>query len=361
MQIYFDNAATTPPLPNLSGNFFGNPSSPHSLGRAAERELFTARQFFAKTFKCNTSNIFFTSGGTESNNIALIGYALAHQRKNLTIMAQPWEHPSILQPLKYIKDNGLAEVLIAPYDNWNLCTTENRLAAISHVNHETGDINDISSIAKSLNNTKIMVDGVQGFCKEEIDLTPVDIYTFSAHKCHGPTGIGGLMSKTKLTPLLYGGDQEGTLRPGTENVQGIMAMVTAVQYIRENKTNHHSYVATIKAKLEELTQELPGIVINTAGNKLSPYILNMSFLGLKGETLVHLLSERSVYASMGAACRSRKNIKSTLEVMGFPPEVANSAVRFSFSHLNTLAEATTAKDIIIECVTRLRKMLGVKI
>ena len=364
MKIYFDNAATTPPLQPLPESLLGNPSSPHAIGIATERKLTAARETIAEIINCSPSAIIFTSGGTESNNLALIGFALANHRKDVTFMAQPWEHPSILEPLKFIKNQGLANVVISPYEAWHSIDAPIRLAAISHVNHETGDINDIFSMTAALKKdnplTTVLVDGVQGFCKETANLSNIDMYTFSAHKCHGPTGMGGLMARNKvrLVPLLYGGGQENKLRAGTENVSGILQMANNAKQCWKNQAKNHRHVAEIKSKLMELTNELPNVTINSKRDA-SPYILNMSFLGIKGEIMVHLLSEKGVYVSMGAACRSRKNTKTALETMSFSSEVANSAIRFSFSHLNTMEEAITAKDIIADSATQMRRMLGV--
>jgi len=364
MKIYFDNAATTPVLPFTQTNIFGNPSSPHNLGIDAERKLTHARQMFSKYLNCAPRELIFTSGATESNNLALIGFALANQRKKATFMAEPWEHPSVLEPLKFIKDQNLGNVIISPHEEWIKCSADIRLAAISHVNHEIGTINDISTIAAKLKmdnmRTTVLADGAQGFCKESTNLSHVDMYSFSAHKSHGPTGVGGLIvsSKTRLVPLVYGGGQENNLRAGTENVSGILHFLETAQHLWETQTENSKHVAKIKLILEEISNELPDVTVNIKKDSVSPYILNMSFIGLKGETLIHLLSERGVFASMGAACRSRKNTKSALEIMGFPPEQASSAIRFSFSHLNTMEEAIAAKAIIIDCVTQLRKMLG---
>ena len=345
MKIYYDNASTTLTLP-YSAEFFGNPSSPHALGISAERELTTARQTIAGILECKPGEILFTSGGTESNNLALIGFAMAIRRENFTFFAQPWEHPSILQPLDYIKKQGLANVVLAPHSQWH--SSGPCFAAISHVNHETGDINDVQNIAKSLkqNATRviIMVDGVQGFCKHKIDFSNIDMYSFSAHKCHGPTGVGGLVLRNNLriAPLLHGGGQENKLRPGTENVNGIRHMVK----IAKTLTGIPNGAEKVKSIIMELANELPNVYVNTMTNNDSSYILNMSFTGIKGEPFVHLLSEKGLYASMGAACQSRKNTKTALEIMGFSKERAQSAVRFSFSCLNTPEEAIAAKEII---------------
>lgn len=360
MKIYFDNAATTPPLHGLINHdvFFGNASSAHGFGRSAERELMGARHFFAQELSCREADVYFTSGGTESNNIALIGYALAQRNKGLIMMAQPWEHPSIIEPLKFIRDNKLADVLIAPTQRWNYSPDRNRLAIFSQVNHETGDMVDLHDISQTYFGAKIMIDGVQGFGKEHANLSQVDIYTFSAHKCHGPVGVGGLSSKVRLVPLFYGGSQEGKLRPGTENVHGILAMAAAAQYACKHRGAHLAHVSAIKAKMAELAKELEGVTINAISNSVSPYILNMSFEGTRGEILVHQFSERGLFASMGAACSRSSKITPLLETMGKPKDIAASAIRFSFSHQNTMEEAEAAKIIVTECVTSLRRMFA---
>ncbi|MCL1787578.1 MAG: aminotransferase class V-fold PLP-dependent enzyme, partial [Defluviitaleaceae bacterium] len=267
-----------------------------------------------------------------------------------------------LEPLKFIEAQGLAKVLVAPYEKWRDCLSPFRLAAISQVNHETGDINDIHNMSTALKKenpqTVVLVDGVQGFCKEATNLSNVDMYSFSAHKCHGPAGVGGLVVRQhiRLTPLLYGGGQENKLRPGTENIAGICQTAQVTNILSRQQQKNHQHVTNINATLKTLATDLPDVTINTTPHA-SPYILNMSLLGLRGEVLVHLLSDKGIYVSMGAACRSRKNTKTTLEVMGFEPDVARAAIRFSFSHLNTIEEAVAAKKIIADAVTQLRHTL----
>ena len=172
-------------------------------------------------------------------------------------------------------------------------------------------------------------------------------------------GVGGLLvrGRTRLSPLFHGGGQERGLRPGTENVNGIVQMAEVATMLSKSLRSNHDHVAQIKAEIAALATDLPDVFINVRTSETSPYILNMSFLGINGETLVHLLSEKGIYASMGAACRSRKRESSLLEVMGFSRERAQTAVRFSFSHLNTLEEAATARAVITECVMQLRRML----
>ena len=365
--IYFDNAATTATIG--SPQIFHNPSSPHALGIKAERALRDARKAMAAslamTNKHSTANktintcpefeeIIFTSGGTESNNLAILGYVLSKQRCGTKLIYSSDEHPSILAPIRFAIERGWASAN---------GTGEASLVSVSHVNHETGDINDIGRIASETKKNNpfavIHVDGAQGFCKELICLQDVDLYTFSGHKCHGPVGTGGLWVKKgiRLTPLLHGGGQEGKLRSGTENVAAIVQMAEAAHTMAQNISANHMHVAKIKAIMQSLRDVLPDVHENCLSSDVSPYILNMSFLGVKGEILVHALSEKGIFVSMGAACNSRKRTQSSLELMGFTPEIAQSAIRFSFSPFNTLAEAEQSHGIIASTIKRLREVI----
>ncbi|MCL2577064.1 MAG: cysteine desulfurase [Defluviitaleaceae bacterium] len=362
--IYFDNAATTPPFSAPETSFvFGNASSPHSLGITAERFLNSARKEMAKIFSCRENEIIFTSGGTESNNLALLGFALANKRQNIRIFSAPWEHPSVLEPIRFANELGFAEAIILSDFN-KIISHEVCLVSLSQVSHETGDIFNVSEIAATLKkkNPKIIihVDGVQGFCKESLDFANIDMYSFSGHKIHGASGVGGLFVRNgiRLLPILHGGGQENGIRAGTENICGILQTVSAAAQLHVFRDENYLRVSAIKSEIAELKHLLPDVFENSLTKETSPYILSLSFIGIKGETLVHLLSEKGIYVSMGAACRSRKKQKSLLETMGFSKERAESAVRFSFSHLNTVEEASIVKEIIIDCVSQMRRVLG---
>lgn len=356
--IYFDNAATSPPI-NIP-QLFHNPSSPHALGINAERALRDARKKIAAILgSTDPDEVIFTSGGTESNNLAILGYALANSRQNINLISTPHEHPSILAPIKFAYERNWG----TPHTKLVIPTTGPALVSISHVNHETGDINDINAIASDIKKIKpgaaIHIDGAQGFGKESVCLQNIDMYSFSGHKFHGPMGVGGLWIKKgiRLTPLQHGGGQENNMRSGTENVPAIVQMAIAAESACQNFTNNHTHVAQLNSIIRNLKSDLKDVTVNNLGGETSPYILNMSFLGVKGEVLVHALSEKGVYVSMGAACRSRKRAKPALELMGFAPEVAQSAIRFSFSPINTIEEATHAREIIFDLVKQFRKLM----
>ncbi len=352
--IYFDNAATT--------DVYGNPASPHALGVKAERAVRTASQKIAGLIGCREEEIIYTSGGTESNNLALLGAAEALGKRGGLILTTPYEHPSVLEPLRYLKSKGVFEVIERPVSLWQDYLGQNcALASCFHVNHETGDINDlgkIASLVKGANSKTIFhVDGAQGFCKTAMPLNTVDLYSFSSHKFRGPAGMGGLIIKrgTPIKPLMFGGGQQGALRPGTLNVPGIIETAEAVEAAFNGLKELSEQAEKVKNILASLTAVLKDVFINSVSSDVSPFILNLSFMGVKGETLVNALSARGVYASMGAACRSGKKGASPLELMGFEKERAESAVRFSFWK-NTPTEAEAAREEIIKCVTALRNV-----
>jgi cysteine desulfurase len=355
--ICFDNAATTDAV--------GNPSSPHWLGINAERQLNAATSKIATLIGCRPDEIIYTSGGTESNNLSIIGAAASLAHKGGVILTTPGEHPSVTEPLRYISDGGKFSIIEAPVNRWlDYLNDDVVFASCTHVNHETGDINNLGqvvSIIKGYNSKIILhIDGAQGFCKEPASLSGIDLYSFSAHKFHGPPGVGGLFVKrgTVLKPSLYGGGQQRGLRPGSINMPGVLAMSDAIEASYRDMTERRQHVLNIKNVMQDITNELPDVFLNAEGPQVSPYILNISFMGIKGETLVHMLSEQGIYVSMGAACSSsKKNRAFPLMRMGYSKERAESAVRFSFSYLNTTEEAKTVKQVLVKSVTTLREVI----
>ena len=366
--IYFDNASAAPlsEAARLSYDvaaaaYFSNPSSPHALGIEAERAVRNAAYDTARLLSCQSDEIIFTSGATESNNTAILGAALCRKRQGGHLITTPYEHPSVLRPMRFLSEQGFTITYAHPSEWVSLLRDDTFFVSCAQINHETGDdpgAPDILAAVKKMNPRVIThMDGAQGFGKLETDLSSVDLYTFSAHKIHGPKGVGGLMARkgVRLIPLMYGGDQQETRRPGTENVPGILAMSAAASDAVSHQAERLAAVSAVKNKLSSLAGELQDVIINHRGPSVSPYILNMSFLGVKGAVLVNALSGMCICTATGAACRVRKNKTSPLAAMGFESARADSAVRFSFSHLNTAEEADAVKTAVASCVASLRR------
>ena len=376
--IYFDNAATTP-LCDAARKVlmldYGNPSSPHTFGLDAERAVKGAAKDIAEILSCSRQEIIFTSGGTEANNLGILGAAFAlkssrGRNRPLHILASNHEHPSVTGPLDYLAAlDGFNVTYSDPFEFKGHITEDTALICITQVSSETGDVFDLRELDWQLErrleqglerklgfrDAILFVDGAQGFCKGYPPLD-ADIYSFSGHKIHGPMGVGGLMVKKglRLQPMMYGGGQQEGKRPGTENVPGILAMAEAAKKAVDSSINSRA-VEKIKGILMELANEIPNSYVNHTSKEVSPYILNLSFVGVNGEILTSLLSSRGVYVSMGTACRNTHK-DSALKNLGISQERAASAIRLSFSYMNTEEEAYRAKGIIKECVNELRKM-----
>jgi len=347
--IYFDNAASTP-LCNAAREIllqdFANPSSPHALGLESERSIKNAAKDIASIISVKSNEIIFTSGGTESNNLGILGAAFALKsakgaKSIVKIKVGKLEHPSVIEPIKYLE--SLSGFSIVDENE------EADLICQSQVSSETGDIIEI----KKKPNSILFVDGAQAFCKMRPPIG-ADIYSFSGHKIHGPMGIGGLVIKTgvRIKPQGFGGGQQRGIRPGTENVSGIVAMTAAAKsFVSLEKC--YETTSKIKDIMQTLCNEIPNTYVNQLTREASPYILSLSFPGLRGETLTNLLSAKGLYVSMGTACQTTKKDRALSSLFG--KERAESAIRLSFSYQNTDDEAYEAKKIIKAAVAELRK------
>lgn len=365
--IYFDNASTTKPCEKAVEaaktieNLYANPSSVHSFGIEAEKMLSTARETISKTIGKNSNEIIFTSGGTEANVLAICGSIREGKKEHFITTSS--EHPSVKETMDMLEKRG-HEVDRIPVDEKGHMKLEifsdklrkdTRLVSVIHVNNETGCIQDINTIGKIIKDSKsralFHVDGVQGFLKHPLPLDNafVDLYSASAHKVHGFKGTGFLFVRenVRVSPIFFGGDQEKGIRPGTENMLGIVALEKAISCFYEGD------VEAIKKELMTLT-ELTDVYINTASE--SPYVLNMSFVGIPSEVLVNALSIEGVFVSAGAACSTKQ--PTSLAYLPIDKSRVNSAIRLSFSQMNTLKEAKTAKEIIFDTVIKLRKQIG---
>lgn len=380
MEIYFDNSATTCPSPKVIAkmtdaltNIYGNPSSLHRLGMAAEKELTASRQVIAGVLGVEPYNIIFTGSGTEGNNMAILGVARANKKRGNQIITTAIEHPAILNTMKQLEEEGF-EITYLNVDDTGVINLDALERAISdktilisvmYVNNEVGSIMPLAGIADIIarQNHKIYFhsDGVQAFGKMPINLPRlgIDLFTLSGHKIHGPKGIGALYIKkdVRINPIIFGGGQERNMRSGTENLAGIIGLATATAEIHENIEKQMADVAELrKVFLAELSG-LSGVKVNLQNGLAN--ILNISFAGCKSEVLLHYFEARGLYVSSGSACSSKsKHGSHVLIAMGLTSDEIDSAIRFSFSHINTIEEIKVAAGIVIDSVNDLRKILG---
>lgn len=344
--IYLDNAATTKPSTAatkaaiLAFEAFGNPSSLHHVGLEASKALSGARAAIAKIIGAKPQEIYFTSSGTEANNIAILGGA--KKRNGQAIFTTYHEHSSVNAPLAKLTANGDFEI------THDAQAPKIALATFAHVNSETGEIRDISTLSNQIKKNNpdclVHVDAAQSFCKLPINVAQlgVDMLTMSAHKIGGLKGVGALYvrSGVNLTPQTLGGGQEAGLRSGTENMPGIMAFAAcATDYWECYKGNYHNAQA-LKADFLKIIDEVNSITIN--GENCSPYILSISIEGIKSHILLNALSAQGVCVSTGSACSTKKQHKGGAE-----------ALRISFGADTTQDEITKAKEIFANCIKML--------
>lgn len=378
--IYFDNSATTRPYKEVldsfltvSRNYYGNPSSLHSFGAQAERLLTQAREAIAKLLQVKTSEIYFTSGGTESNNLAIKGAAFRHRNRGKHIITSSVEHPSVRLAMEQLKQAGF-EITYLPVDETGRISAidvekairkDTTLISIMQVNNEVGTIQPIEEIGEMLKRYPTIlfhVDAVQGIGKVPLALHEdrIDFCSFSAHKFHGlkGTGILYLRDGARLTPLFSGGNQEGKLRSGTENVAGAVALAKALRMTLTKSEAGIERMKTIQNLLRTELSKNEAIHINTPVENAAPHILNFSVKGSKSEVFIHSLEEKEIFVSTTSACSSKKkSASSTLLAMGVPETIADSAIRISLSYENTEAEALEVIKAIENTVKRLGRVM----
>lgn len=380
MEVYLDNSATTRCLDSVAGLMikimcedYGNPSSMHNKGVQAEQYLRYARTTIARNLKVNEKEIYFTSGGTESDNLALIGTAIANQRAGRHLITTCIEHPAVLQPMKYLENMGF-EVTYLPVDKKGRVSTESLrqalrpdtiLVSMMHTNNEIGSLQPVeeaSQIAKSFNSAIVFhVDGVQGYGKYRIlpKKMGIDLLSVSGHKIHGPKGVGFLYvnERVKITPVIFGGGQQKGLRSGTENVPGIAGLAKAVEEVYANLDEDTGRMRGLKEYFIAGIQGLQDIQINgSTGMDSSPHIISISIRGIRSEVLLHALEERGIYVSAGSACASNKPAYSAaLKAMGVEKELLDSTLRFSLSLFNTKEEIDYTLQALYDIIPMLRK------
>lgn len=352
---YLDNSATTQVLPSVAQKAmemmveeFGNPSSLHTKGFRARKLLEEARGLVADRLGAQPEEITFTSGGTESNNLALFGAAQARCRLGNKIVTTAAEHDSVLNPCHALEKQGFEVVYLKPDATGRLpedalmdaIDEKTILVSVMLVNNETGAIFPVQAAGRAIRRKKapalLHVDAVQGFGKMPFTVKKlgVDLLTLSGHKIHGPKGIGALYVKkgVRILPQALGGGQERGMRSGTESVPLICALGEAVRQLPQPE-EALSQVGKLNALLREKLEQLPGVVIHSPEDGL-PYVLNFSAGRVRGETMLHFLAERGVYVSSGSACGKAKP-SHVLESMGLPKEQVESALRVSFSRFST--------------------------
>lgn len=393
--IYLDNSATTRPfdevreiMNNAMDVDFGNPSSMHNLGVASENYIKKAKEQIAKTLKCKESEILFTSGGTESDNMAIIGGCMANARIGKHIITTSIEHPAILDTCAFMEKQGY-EVTYLPVDNSgrvkiedlkNALRKDTVIVSIMHVNNEIGSVMPLEEIGKIVkeNNpaTLFHVDSVQGYGKYKINPKKlnIDLMSVSGHKIHGPKGVGILYiaEKTKISPIIFGGGQQKAMRSGTENVPGIAGIGLAAELIYKDfdeKINKlyelKQYFVSELIKIENVS--VNGLVKDDTADagtdidsikKTAPHVVSASIKGVRAEVMLHTLEDRGIYVSSGSACATNKpSISATLKSIGLQTELLDSTIRFSMSVETTREDIDETLSVLREVIPQLRKYL----
>lgn len=376
--IYLDNSATTRPydevveyMNHINRNFYGNPSSLHKRGIEAERIIKKSRETIAAFLNVESREIYFTSGGTESNNLAIRGYLDANPRKGKHVITTRVEHPSVLETCKHLSEKGYRVDYInvdskGAIDLESLkrkINDETALISIIYVNNEIGSIQPVDEIVQLKNeinsNAAIHLDAVQAYGKIKINPKKlgIDLMSISSHKIHGPKGVGAIYANKsiKLKPILFGGGQESLIRSGTENVPGIGGFGLASEMASKSIEDNELKVSRLrKLFIENLRENIDEFKINSPEDGI-PYILNVSFPGVKAEVLLHHLEGRNIFVSTGSACSSRKNIYShVLQAINLENCYIEGAVRFSFSSMNTEKDVIDTVKALKEIVPMIR-------
>lgn len=380
MEVYFDNSATTKVLDCVKDlvvktmtEDYGNAAAKHRKGMQAETYIKEARAEIAKTLKVQEKEIVFTSGGSESNNMALIGTAFANHRAGKHIISTNVEHASVYNPLGMLEEHGF-EITYLPVDEKGHISLEELekavrpdtiLVSVMYVNNEVGSVEpveEISRIIKKKNpGTIFHVDAIQAYGKYQIrpKRQGIDLMSVSGHKLHGPKGVGFLYidEHVKVKPLIYGGGQQKGMRSGTENVPGVAGLGLAAKEMYTDHEKKVDYLYGLKEHMMERLQELDGVCINSGPGRLSaPQIVSASFEGVRSEVLLHALEERGIYVSSGSACSSKHpGVSGTLKGIGVKKELLDSTLRFSFSIFNTKEEIDYAIGVLQELLPVLRR------
>ena len=380
MEVYLDNSATTrcyagvaKLMCDIMTEAYGNPSSLHAKGVEAERYVREAGKFIARNLKVEEKELYFTSGGTESDNLALLGCARANRRAGNHLITTCFEHPAVLNTMKELESEGF-RVTYLPVNEKGvvqladleeaLCD-ETILVSVMYVNNEIGAVQPIDEIGALLKKQKrkilFHVDAVQAYGKYRIypKKQGIDLLSVSGHKIHGPKGVGLLYvdSHVKIRPILFGGGQQKDLRSGTENVPGIAGLAEAAKECYTDFAEKIERMYTLREYFIQEIGKLEGTSVNgPAGREGAPHIVSVSFAGVRSEVLLHTLEDRGIYVSSGSACASNHPaVSGTLKAIGVKKELLDSTLRFSFSEFTTKEELEYCLESLRDSLPVLRK------
>lgn len=399
MECYLDNSATTKVMAGaaeavlrLMTEDYGNPSSMHRRGFEAEKEIKNACDVFSKIYKCTADEIIFTSGGTESNNMAIFGAASSRQRYGKHLITTCIEHASVLQPMKALEERGY-EVTYLSVDKRGIISLEELrkairedtiLVSIMHVNNEIGSVQpiaEIGAIIKEMNPKCLFhVDDIQGFAK--LRLLPrqmkIDMISISGHKIHGPKGTGVLYKSkdVRIDPLIYGGGQQKGMRSGTENTAGIVGLSVAADEMNRNLAANSHAMYEKRAHFVRRLSEIPGVIVNgpagfeyynnsdfkdendNSSDLFAPHIISLSIEDIRAEVILHALEDKGIYVSAGSACSSNKPaVSATLKAIGLDNSLLDSTIRLSMSADTTIEKTDYAADVLLELLPQLRRFV----
>ena len=376
MEAYFDNSATTRPYDEVMDsmvdtmrNYYGNPSSAYSLGLKAELKMNESRDIVADTLNCDRDEIIFTSGGSESNNFLIRGFI----KPGNEIITTKIEHPSVLNTCKALENNGVKVIYLDVNGRGQIdlgeleksINKQTQLVSIMHTNNEVGTVQNIKAIGELIkeksSRIKFHVDAVQAYGKYDIDVKKmhIDLLSASGHKIHGPRGVGIAYVRKGLIPrpLIYGRGQERGFRSGTENLAAVVGLAKAAEKIYKNREQNFHHVDEVKKYFMEKLRDMEEVKINSCGKEYSPYVLSVSFIGVRGEVLLHMLEEKGIYVSTGSACSAKSSKDShVLEAIGLPKDHIRGTIRFSFGEDNSKEEVDYALDVIDESLKFLRRV-----
>ncbi len=380
MEVYLDNSSTTRSykecadlVAEIMYNSYGNPSSLHRKGIEAEKRIKHAKEQIAETLKVSPGEIYFTSGGTEADNLAILGACGANRGKH--ILSTSIEHPAVLNTLRELENRGYNVDLLPVQKNGMVdinklskaIRKDTVLVSVMHVNNEIGTVQPVEKIGKIIKSenpfTSFHVDAVQSYGKIPFTAASLgaDFISLSSHKVHGPKGVGALYVKNraKLAPMIFGGGQQNNIRPGTENVPGIAGFGLAAQMTYANLEEKSYKMSQLRDMLRDgILSNVSDVAVNTPDNNAAPHILNISFAYVKSEVLLHSLEAEGIYVSSGSACSSHKKGPSyVLSAIGTDRKLIDGSIRFSLSEFTTEGEIKYTVEKVTENVKKIRKLL----